>query len=309
MQATHAILIAGPTASGKSAVAAAVARAVNGVVINADSMQVYRELPILTAQPGADERGEVPHALYGFLPSREPYSVGRWLDDVAAELRGAEAGGQVPVFAGGTGLYFKALLEGLSPVPEIPGDIRRRWRAAAQAARPGELHSELARRDPEMASRLRPSDPQRIVRALEVIEATGRSLAEWQALPGTPLIPEDRAVRIVISPPREVLHDRINRRFDAMMAGGALEEVEALAAQRLDPELPAMRALGVPPLMAGVQGKISMEAAADRVRAETRQYAKRQATWAKRNMISWKWFTEKDSERLKADILSFIDLC
>jgi tRNA dimethylallyltransferase len=294
------ILIAGATASGKSALALALAQRFNGVVINADSMQVYTELPILTAQPSAEDRAGAPHWLYGHVPAREAYSTGKYLADVQRALADAAAQGLRPIIVGGTGLYFKTLLEGLSPVPPIPEEIRTRVRATAD---------DLVRRfdryalwqrlmvvDPAMAARLGVNDTQRIVRALEVMEATGRSLNEWQFVPGTPLIDATSAMKLVIDRPREDLHARCDQRFDLMMAAGALDEVAALAGQSLSTELPAMRALGVAPLLAHLAGDLSRDAAVAQGKLETRQYVKRQQTWLKRNMIAWKQITTQQTE-------------
>lgn len=292
MPKPSAILIAGPTASGKSAVALRVAEAVGGTIINADSMQVYSDLRVLTARPDEEDERRVPHALYGFLDGSEAYSVGRWLQDTGDAIATVRSKGQVPVVTGGTGLYFKALLDGLSPVPGIPADIRERWREEAKRLDGPELHAMLAERDPAMAERLRPTDPQRIVRALEVLEATGQSLADWQQKPGTPLLQESETACFVIAPPREALVSRINSRLSQMVDHGALDEVKALMARELAPDLPIMRALGVKPLAAHLAGKLAMDEAIEQTGAETRQYAKRQMTWAKRNMITWKWFSE-----------------
>lgn len=308
MTGYRAILIAGPTAGGKSAVALSLAEKFGGIVINADSMQVYRDLRVLTARPGAQDEARAPHALYGFLPACDTYSVGRWLEDARAAVAQADAAGRVPVIVGGTGLYFRALLQGLSPVPDIPAEIRRRWRQEADRRGGPELHAVLAARDPVMAERLRPSDPQRIVRALEVLEATGKSLADWQREPGEPLLNEAETTRIVIAPGRAALAARIDARFEAMIAAGALEEVEALKAQQLEPGLPAMRALGVAPLMAHLEGKATLAEAGERVKTDTRRYAKRQMTWTRRNMISWNWCNKEDSERIVQKILSFVDV-
>lgn len=307
MTGYRAILIAGPTASGKSAVALSLAERFGGVVINADSMQVYRDLRVLTARPGAEDEARAPHALYGFLPACDTYSAGRWLGDARAAIAQADATGRVPVIVGGTGLYFRALLRGLSPVPDIPAEIRRRWREEAERRGGPELHALLAARDAVMAERLRPSDPQRIARALEVLEATGASLAEWQRRPGEPLLEEERTARAVIAPERASLAARIDARFEAMIAAGARDEVEALKDKELDPGLPAMRALGVAPLMAHLEGKATLAEAGERVRTQTRRYAKRQMTWARRNMITWNWYNEEDSERIVQKILAVID--
>lgn len=280
-------LIAGPTASGKSALAARRAAERGGIVVNADSMQVYRELRILTARPTEAEEAAVPHRLYGFRRAAEPYSVAEWLKDLAPLVTAAREGGLPLVIVGGTGLYFKALLEGLSPVPDIPVDIRVHWRAEAAAKDSAELHAILRERDPAMAARLVASDPQRIVRALEVLEATGQSLLDWQQVQGEALLSEAEAELLFVSPPRETLYARCDARLDRMLEAGALEEVRRLAALGLDPGLPVMRALGVGPLLAHVQGMLPLDAALAEAKTETRRYAKRQLTWAKRNMITW----------------------
>lgn len=282
------ILIAGPTASGKSGLAAHIARENGGIVVNADSMQVYRELRLLTARPGEEDEAAVPHRLYGFRVAEEPYSVAAWLADVEPLVAEARAGGPPLVITGGTGLYFKALLEGLSPVPEIPGDIRRFWRAEAAEKGSAALHGVLQTRDPEMAERLPPSDPQRIVRALEVLDASGKSLREWQATAGTPLIEENEADCIHVCPPREALYARCDMRLDRMIEAGALDEVRRLQALGLHPSLPVMRALGVRPFLAYLNGLLDWEAALADAKTETRRYAKRQMTWARRNMLSWR---------------------
>lgn len=291
MQKKRAILIAGPTAAGKSALALELAERHGGTVINADSMQVYRDLRILTARPSPQEERRVPHRLFGFVPAAEAYSVGRWLADVARAVEEAWASGRLPILVGGTGLYFKALLEGLSPVPEIPLEVRRRWREAALRGTAAELHRLLEQCDPEMAARLRPTDTQRLVRALEVVEATGRSLADWQRHAGPAVLSAAETVRIVLAPERQSLVQRIDARCEAMLAAGALEEVASLAAQRLDPALPAMRAHGVRPLLACIAGAIDIDLAAARIKSETRRYAKRQRTWARRFMADWRWIT------------------
>ncbi len=304
----RAILIAGPTASGKSAAALALAERLGGCVINADSMQVYKDLRILTARPDARDEARIPHALYGFLACDDAYSVGRWIKDVEREIAEAGARGEIPIVTGGTGLYFKALLEGLSPVPDIPERVRRRWRRIARETSGPELHEMLSARDRVMAERLHPSDPQRIARALEVIEATGKSLAEWQQQPGKGLLRTRDCLRIVVAPEREILAERINARFARMIDAGALDEVRALAARTLDPGLPIMRALGVAPLIEHLRGHLDRAGALETVATQTRQYAKRQRTWAKSNMITWNWIIEKDSESLVRKIFSFVDV-
>ncbi len=277
----RAVLIAGPTASGKSALALEVARRIGGAVVNADALQVYRDLRVLTARPSAADEAAAPHLLYGHVDAAEPYAVGRWLAEATRLL---EAADQAPlVFVGGTGLYFEALTNGLAMVPEIPETVRARWRAAPAAA----LHAELARRDPEMAARLRPSDPQRLTRALEVIDGTGRSLADWQRDAARGPLAQEAALRIVLAPERPALDARIAQRLEGMIEAGAAEEAERLAARGLDPALPAMKALGVAPLVAWRRGELDRAAALERVRLDTRRYAKRQTTWFRNRMADW----------------------
>jgi tRNA dimethylallyltransferase len=280
-------LIAGPTASGKSALAIRLARERGGIVVNADSMQVYRELRILTARPTEDEEALVPHRLYGIRPGSDPYSVAAWLADLRPLVEEARSDGPPLVITGGTGLYFRGLLEGLSPVPEIPEDIRAFWRAEAAEKGCAALYSVLRARDPVMASRLQATDPQRIVRALEVLDATGRSLLEWQGVAGEPLILEEEAERLYVCPPRSELYRRCDARLDQMARMGVLEEVERLRRLALSPALPIMRTVGLRPFKAFLDGTLDWEAALGRVKTETRQYAKRQLTWARRNMITW----------------------
>lgn len=282
-----AILIAGPTASGKSALAADLARRYRGVVINADSMQVYRDLRILTARPGDEELAAAPHELYGHVDGAEAYSAGRWVADAARVIQRCRDDGLMPIVVGGTGLYFKALLEGLSPIPDIPPDIRSRWREEAAHARPGELHRRLSERDPATAARLIPSDLQRLTRALEVLDATGLGLSEWQKQKGTPVLPAGSAKRYVLSPERSALHAAADARFDRMMKEGAMEEVRTLAGRGLPPSLPVMRALGVGPLLAALAGRIPLSEAIDRSKLDTRQYIKRQETWLRKHMTGW----------------------
>ncbi|ODR98756.1 tRNA dimethylallyltransferase [Methyloceanibacter methanicus] len=283
----EAVLIAGPTASGKSAAALALAERLGGTIVNADSMQVYRELQVLTARPSAAEMEIVPHRLYGTVSGREAYSVGRWVEDAAAAIEETRKRGQVPIFVGGTGLYFMALLQGLSPVPDIPEDIRRHWRERAATTSGSDLHAALSARDPVMAARLGPTDTQRLVRALEVIDATDVSLADWQETTGTPLLKDEAVLKILVAPEREAVYAAIDARFDAMLREGALAEAESLAALDLDPGLPVMRALGVPELLSHLSGAISLEDAATKAKTASRRYAKRQMTWARRFMADW----------------------
>jgi tRNA dimethylallyltransferase len=303
---TRAALICGPTASGKSALALELASEFGGVVINADSMQVYEELRVITNRPARRDEAAAPHRLYGVRPAREPYSAALWLKDVARELAEAKRQGLLPIIVGGTGLYFMALTEGLSEIPDIPDEIRARWRLAGQERPAQALHAELTRRDPLTAARLRPSDPQRIVRALEVLEATGRPLAEWQATKRPPLLPLANAFPLAVEIDRAELYRRCDLRFDAMIEGGAVDEARAIDALGLDPALPAMRAVGLPPLIAYARGQIAFDEAAAQAKTATRNYAKRQRTWISRNFQQWKLLYEQESERTKRDIKSFL---
>jgi tRNA dimethylallyltransferase len=304
--ATAPILIAGPTASGKSALALTLAEAVGGVVINADALQVYSELSIITARPSAEDEARVPHWLYGHVLVSDAYSVGRYLADVRVALTAAAAAGQRPIIVGGTGLYFKALLEGLSPVPEIAADVRAYWRAEARRLGAIALHAELSRRDAEMATRLSPTDPQRVTRALEVLQSTGHSLAYWQRQPGVPVM-SGETIRLVIRPDRTELRARCDARFEQMLSLGALEEVRRLAALQLDPALPAFGALGVAPLLAHVRGELALPDAVAQAKLDTWHYVKRQFTWLKRNMISWNDVQNNVSQRNNRSIMQIIE--
>ncbi len=306
-QSPPVALIAGPTASGKSAFAMALAERVDATIINADSMQVYSELQVLTARPSSADEARVPHLNYGHVPAREAYSAGRFAEDAIGALASCRKAGRAAIFVGGTGLYFNVLTQGLSPIPPIPDAVRARWRAFADAASPGELASELRARDPVMAARLVATDRQRLVRALEVIDATGRSLAQWQAEPGQPVVPAHAIkARIVVTRDREALHARADQRFQEMVRSGALDEVAALMTLDLDPQVPAIRALGVRALAAHLSGKIGLEAAIAAGQAETRQYIKRQLTWLRRYMIAWDCLDFSDLEISQALEASFV---
>ena len=308
MNPKRAVLIAGPTASGKSALALAVAERVGrAVIINADSMQVYADLRVLTARPDAADEARARHELFGHVDGADAYSVARYVDDASRVLAAARGEGLLPIIVGGTGLYFKALLEGLSPVPAIDPTLRQRLREQAADVGAARMHALLAAKDPEMAARLVPTDTQRITRALEVIEATGRSLAEWQRLPGVPVLAVDETARFVLVPERAILMRRCDQRFGMMIAGGALDEVAALTARRLPLDLPVMRALGVRPLAEYLAGRLPLDAACDQALAETRQFAKRQLTWLKRYMIAWRWLETQETEINDAEIVSNID--
>jgi tRNA dimethylallyltransferase len=286
-QGKIAVLIAGPTASGKSALALAVAERIGGIVVNTDSMQVYRDLRIITARPSAAEMARVPHLLYGHVDATENYSVGRFLHDAAGALNQAQAQGQIPIFTGGSGLYFKALIAGLAAIPPIPPEIRAAVRSRLEECGPATLHAELSRRDPVAAARLRPADRTRIARALEVVEATGRSIMDWRHEGLPPLLDVARTAKIFLAPDRAVVYRRIDARLDAMLSAGALDEVRALAARRLDPLLPAMKAHGVPWLIRHLAGEISLAAAAVEAKKDTRHYAKRQFTWFRHQLADW----------------------
>ena len=292
-----AVLIAGPTASGKSREALALAQAINGVVINADSMQVYREAPILTAQPSAADKALAPHLLYGHVSVRELYSVGLWRDSAITACDRALAMGRIPIFVGGTGMYFSALTEGLADIPPVPDDVRDNARALLQDIGVEQLHARLAERDPLTASRLRPSDPQRVLRAYEVFEATGRPLAEWQEAPAAPVLKDKKLAAFVLDPPRPELRARIAARFEQMVERGGLEEAAAMTG--LDPALPAAKLLGLRPLQALAAGELTKDAALELAITATRQFAKRQMTWFRHRMPHYIWF-----DPIKSNIIS-----
>ncbi|HKY87157.1 MAG TPA: tRNA (adenosine(37)-N6)-dimethylallyltransferase MiaA [Pseudorhodoplanes sp.] len=283
------VLIAGPTASGKSALALALAEKLGGVVINADSMQVYRDLRVITARPTPEEEARVPHALYGHVDAAVNHSVGHWFRDAQDVLAEAATTGQTPIFVGGTGLYFKALTTGLAAIPPIDPDIRARFRTRLDAEGVEALHAELSRVDPRTAERLMVRDRSRILRALEVLEATGRNMGEWHGDGLPPAIDADAAIKIFLHPEREELKQRIEKRFHTMLDAGALDEVRALDARGLAGTLPAMKAHGVPWLRKFFRGEISREQAADGAIMDTRRYAKRQVTWFRNQMPGWVW--------------------
>ena len=332
-----AVLIAGPTASGKSALALALAESLGGTIINADSMQVYRDLRIITARPTAEEEARVPHRLYGHVDAGESYSTGRWCVEASAALREAQSAGRVPIVVGGTGLYFKALTHGLAAIPAIPADVRARVRKRLREEGPAALHAELEARDPQMARRLMPRDRTRVARALEVVTATGRSLADWQrdgmrgaAKAGLRPAPTDpppmdvgaglkpaptdpppidvaaglkgaptEAVRVFLCVERAELYARIDARFERMLGSGALAEVQALRSRSLDPALPAMKAHGVPWLLRHLAGEIDLEAAVEAAKRDTRRYSKRQVTWFRHQLPEWRFVAP---ERALAEI-------
>nr|WP_249808169.1 tRNA (adenosine(37)-N6)-dimethylallyltransferase MiaA [Bradyrhizobium sp. 177] len=265
------------------------ALAAGGVVINADSMQVYRDLRIITARPTLGDEAQVPHRLYGHVDAAVNFSAGAWVGDAAKALEAAKAEGRLPIFIGGTGLYFKALTAGLSVVPPIPLEVREDVRARLERNGVEALHDELAASDPRAAERLNRRDRTRIARALEVVEATGRSLLDWHHEGQPPLLPKDSFRAVFLAPERDELYARIDARFDAMLGAGALEEAVRLAARNLDPLLPAMKAHGVPALIRHLRGELSLEQAATIGRADTRHYAKRQFTWFRHQLPEFEW--------------------
>jgi tRNA dimethylallyltransferase len=289
----RALLIAGPTASGKSAAALALAERFGAMVVNADSMQVYADLRVLTARPTIEEERRVPHRLFGTIDGAVNFSAGRW---ARAAREALDAIGERPVvFVGGTGLYLRALTEGLSDVPAVPDALRVRIRTEAEGRASGDLHAELAARDPATAARLNASDRQRILRALEVLAATDRPLASFLGARAAPALATSEWAGLYLAPDRAELYQRIDARFDAMLTEGALDEVAALMKRRLDPALPVMRAHGVPHLISHLEGRITLAQAAERSKLDTRHYAKRQFTWARRQMTGFRWVAPEEA--------------
>jgi len=299
----RAVLIAGPTASGKSALALALAEKLGGIVINADSMQVYRDLRIITARPSPEDESKAPHRLYGHVDAAVNYSVGAWCADAAKALAEAWEAGRTPILTGGTGLYFKALTQGLSAVPPTPPQIRDAVRARLDTLGVAAMHAELARRDPAVAARVKPADKMRIGRALEVLESTGRSLTDWHRDGMPAILDPKRTVGVFLTPERPELYRRIDTRFETMLAAGALDEVRALDARGLDALLPAMKAHGVPWLRRHLAGEIGVEQASEGAKIDTRRYTKRQATWFRNQMPGWTWVPP---ERAEAEVLASI---
>ncbi|HKF72339.1 MAG TPA: tRNA (adenosine(37)-N6)-dimethylallyltransferase MiaA [Stellaceae bacterium] len=306
---TPILLITGPTTSGKSRLAIAIAEEFRGTVINSDSMQIYRDLAVLTARPGPAELARVPHRLFGVLDASELCSAARWLDLAEAEIAAAARAARLPVLVGGTGLYLKALLRGLAPVPEIPAEVRRAARALHKEIGGERFHAALAARDPKGAARLNPGDTQRLVRAYEVMAATGRSLTDWQREQGRAMRPGVAA--IVLLPPRDVLYAAIDARFASMAEAGALDEVRALMVRHLSPDLPAVKAMGVQELAAHLRGETTLEAAIAAAQQASRRYAKRQMTWLRTQLpppadLPTHTLPAQFSESLLPEIFSFI---
>ncbi|HUN43675.1 MAG TPA: tRNA (adenosine(37)-N6)-dimethylallyltransferase MiaA [Acetobacteraceae bacterium] len=311
----HALLVAGPTASGKSALALDLAERLDGTIINTDSMQVYTELRVLTARPTPEEEARVPHRLYGIRPAAQPGSAAWWRAQALAAMDEAREQHRIPILAGGTGLYFAALTQGLSDIPDAGPQARAEARALLAELGAPALHRRLAAEDPATAERLNPNDSQRIARAWEVWRGTGNGLAAWQAQFASPAPePPWRFAAILLDPPRDELRTAITTRFQAMLLHGAIDEVKALLAQNLDAALPAMRAHGVPELSACLRGEISLQAAARRTELVTGQYTKRQATWFRHHPLASRMHTiharyadlTQFSERILADLVSFV---
>lgn len=265
-------------------------------MVNADSMQVYRDLRIITARPTVEEEGEAPHRLFGHVDAAVNHSVGKWLAEVGPVLSGLEAEGVLPIVTGGTGLYFRALTEGLSAIPPVPEEVRAAVRAASEGVAPEELHRDLVARDPATAATLRPADRQRIVRALEIFAATGRPLVSFHGGREGRVLHPDACIRVFLAPEREGVYARIDARFESMMSLGALEEVSALARRRLDPALPCMRAHGVPWLIRAIEGEMALPEAIERAKLDTRHYAKRQFTWFRHQAEGWTWASPDEAE-------------
>jgi tRNA dimethylallyltransferase len=297
-------MIAGPTASGKSALALDLAGQTQGTIINADSMQVYRDLRVITARPTPEQEARVPHRLYGHVDAAENYSVGRWCVDAGRAVTEAQRAGRLPIVVGGTGLYFKAQMRGLAPVPPVPAEIRARVRERLAVEGILELHAELQRRDPTSAQRLMPRDRARITRALEVVLATGRPLSDWHRQNIPPEVAATNVAKIFLLVDRAELYRRIDGRFDEMLASGALEEVRRLATRDLDPSLPAMKAHGVPWLIRHFKGEIALDQAAAEAKRDTRRYTKRQETWFRHQLPDWTWVAP---ENVLAEILRALD--
>ena len=301
-----AVIVAGPTASGKSALALALAMQFDGVVINADSMQIYRELRILTARPNPEDEARAPHRLYGVLPADSSCSAARWRDLALGELDAARRAGKLPIVCGGTGLYLRALMRGLSPIPDIPYDIRRAVRGRLAHDGAPALHGALARVDPDLAAGLAPGDSQRIARAWEVFEATGRPLSDWQAMPESGPPPNTRFATILLRSPRVALYAACDARVRQMVCAGALAEVEALRRAGFDAGLPAMKALGIAEFGRHLDGAITLEEAVLSVQQATRRYAKRQMTWFQNQIIADLALNTQFSETILPKIFSFI---
>ncbi|MBR9825877.1 MAG: tRNA (adenosine(37)-N6)-dimethylallyltransferase MiaA [Alphaproteobacteria bacterium] len=300
------LLIAGPTAAGKTALSLAAAERLNGEIINADSMQIYEGLHILTARPDAQEEARAPHHLFGTIAPDRRFSVGEWLDASLALIAEIRSRGRTPILVGGTGLYFNALTKGLAPVPEIDDAARERAEALINQQGFEALRAEALRADPLAAERVEPADRQRLQRIVEVFYTTGAALSSfWDKT--KPALPDGEWRGLVLEPDRAQLYARIERRFDLMLEQGGLEEVAAFAERRLDPDLPAMKALGVPPLLAHLAGEMTLADAVEISKRDSRRYAKRQSTWFRNQNGSWPRITSLDSETAIAALETILE--
>ncbi|WP_262696149.1 tRNA (adenosine(37)-N6)-dimethylallyltransferase MiaA [Kordiimonas aquimaris] len=306
----RALFIAGPTASGKSALSLQAADVLDGIIINADSMQVYKELPVLTACPSADDEKKTPHRLYRFLNADQVCSAAFWADKAMEEIESAWLQNKTPIVVGGTGMYFKILIDGIAKIPDIPHVVRRAVRQQCEEEGSKVLHGELSQYDTLTAARLPEGDSQRICRAVEVYRATGIALSVWQQdTPPGPMTELDKQgglTKVILSPDRDVLYDRCNRRFDQMITQGALDEVRSLDSQQLPHDLPVMRALGVPSLIAYLRGQLHMDEALNDAKMQTRRFAKRQLTWFRNQFSDWNRLSAQYSEREFANFVNKI---
>jgi len=304
------LIVAGPTASGKSALALDLADAFEGLVINADSMQVYKELRVLSARPDEGETARAPHRLYGVLSGREACSAGKWRDMAMAEIAECHANSKLPIITGGTGMYLNALTEGIAPIPDIPAGIRAQVTAELEKDGHQAFFDAFAKRDPDTAATLDPSNTQRLIRAAEVLAGTGRGVAAWHREPM--VTPPDGMVfkKLCYMPPRDILYDRCNRRFDLMIEQGAIEEVRGLLAENLPETAPVMKAVGVREIAAYLAGEIDLETAKEKSQRETRRYAKRQLTWFRHQMsdkeIINTQYSESLADKLRNDVHQFL---
>jgi tRNA dimethylallyltransferase len=301
------VMIAGPTAAGKSALAMTLAARIDGVIINADSMQLYRDLRILTARPDEQDEAQIPHRLYGVLDAAERASVARWLDLVAVEATAARKADRMPIIIGGTGMYLQAAWDGIAAIPAVPDDIHTACITELAQTGGSAFRAALGRHDPVTADRLFDGDSQRLVRAMGVVRATGRPISAWQQDPHQGAV-DGTALKIAVVPPREQVYQAINARFAGMMESGAIAEVEALAARKLDPGLPVMKAIGVREIIAMQQGKLDRADAIERASRDSRHYAKRQLTWLRNNYNADYSIDSQLSERNIEEIFSYLSL-
>ena len=304
LQAT-VVIIAGPTASGKSALALDLAEGYGGTIVNADSQQLYRDLKILSARPDAAAETRAPHRLYGVLDAAERGSAARWRDLALVEIAAASCAGRLPLVVGGTGLYLRALMQGLAPVPDIPADIRTEAAALYRRLGGAAFRDELMRLDPDTAARFPPGDRMRLTRAYEVVRATGVQIGEWQKQAAAPA--SYRFATLLLAPPREALYAACDRRFAAMIEAGGVDEAAALLGRGLDPSLPAMKAVGIPELMRHLRGETTLGAAVAAGQQATRRYAKRQMTWFRHQLDADLVCVEQYSESFLHCARHFID--